>query len=418
MHQLITYMAIGLGVITLCVAPVAAHHEGRFDPQPAWPLCGHITKVEQPLHFPPRPPAWQPQDGCPSDRWGKPEVNDAPFSSTFGPRQKASENFRYDFHRGIDIPTDHNTPVFAIADGVVKKAGNDAAYSDPLVQIRHYRPGHAGKCKAGEGCYVSNYQHLAQWTVAVGDSVSKGQLIGYTGQSSSGFPHLHFEIRDAPGTHDAYSAWQRDAIHPLQVLPYLDTGAANFQLTMLAMLDDPLHPELTVSVSSPNHVELDLQRVEVEVYRRDGNGWQLIAQPNTQAVGATPEGTGYDKETPWFDMVDWNRQYSYKNSSGYPWSSFRLGGVYESPYAAVLPVLYDPNVHLDQASPHNDRAGLFNGLTIAPQPFNTQSESYILTLTFHQLTGDAAAGNGNLCFKARVLDIWGQSTDWVSHLCD
>ncbi|ETX03256.1 MAG: hypothetical protein ETSY1_00640 [Candidatus Entotheonella factor] len=415
MKQFITYLVIGLGTIPLYSAPIAAHHAGRFDPQPAWPLCGHITQAEQPPHFPPVPPSWQPQDGCPSDRWGEPDVNDAPFSSTFGPRQKASENYRYDFHRGIDIPTDPNTPVFAIADGVVKKAGNDAAYSDPLVQIRHYRPGHEGKCKAGEGCYVSNYQHLAQWTVSVGEQVTKGQLIGYTGQSSSGFPHLHFEIRDAPGLHDAYSAWQRDAIHPLLVLPYPDMGAANFQLTIQALLTDPLNPEVTVSVASPNQVELDLQRVEVEVYRREGTAWQLIPQPNAQPVGITPEGTGYDQETPWFDMVEWNRQYSYKNSTKYPWSSFRPGGAYESPYAADLPVTYDPNVHLDQADPGNHQAGQFNGLTIAPAPFNTQSNTYHLTLVFHELTGDATA---TLCFKARALDIWDQSTAWVSHLCD
>ncbi len=416
MNRFIINVLVGLGAIGLHLAPAAAHHDGRFDPQPAWPLCGHITKTEQPPQMPAPPPGWQPQDGCPSDRWGKPEVNDGPFSSTFGPRQKASENFRYDFHRGIDIPTESGTPVFAISDGVVKKAGHDAAYSDPLVQIRHYRPGHENKCKGGEGCYVSNYQHLAQWTVAVGETVSKGQLIGYTGHSISGFSHLHFEIRDAPGTHDAYSAWQRDAIHPLYVLPYPDTGAANFELTIQAVLTDPLQPVVTVYVTSPNGAELDLQRIEVEVYRKEGNVWQLIDQPHAQPVGITPEGTGYDQDTPWFDMVNWNRQYSYKNSSNYPWSSFRQGGAYESPYADDLPSLYDPNIHLDQADPNDARVGQFNGVTIAPDPFNAQSESYTLALTFHQLTGDIMPDH--LCFKARALDVQGQSTNWVSHLCD
>ena len=32
------------------------------------------------------------------------------LSSTFGPRQKASAGDRYDWHRGIDIPADCNTP--------------------------------------------------------------------------------------------------------------------------------------------------------------------------------------------------------------------------------------------------------------------------------------------------------------------
>jgi len=61
-----------------------------------WPLCGHITQA---------PPAgWQDTDGCPDTRWNE-DFADFPLSSSFGPRQKASENFRYDYHRGIDIPT-------------------------------------------------------------------------------------------------------------------------------------------------------------------------------------------------------------------------------------------------------------------------------------------------------------------------
>ena len=42
---------------------------------------------------------------------------------------------RYDFHRGVDIPTPEGTPVYAIDDGKVKIAGNHPAYSDMLVQV-------------------------------------------------------------------------------------------------------------------------------------------------------------------------------------------------------------------------------------------------------------------------------------------
>ncbi|HJM61074.1 MAG TPA: hypothetical protein QF813_06250, partial [Alphaproteobacteria bacterium] len=38
-----------------------------------------------------------------------------------------------------------------------------------------------------------------------------------------GVDHPHFEIRDAP-TDDPYNRWQRDAIHPLTVLPHADAG--------------------------------------------------------------------------------------------------------------------------------------------------------------------------------------------------
>ena len=81
----------------------------QFDQNAAWPLCGRISE---------NPPAgWVTSDGCPPVRWGNFDYTDLPLASPFGPRPLASENDRYDFHRGIDIATDEGTPVFAIADG-------------------------------------------------------------------------------------------------------------------------------------------------------------------------------------------------------------------------------------------------------------------------------------------------------------
>ncbi|HSF93735.1 MAG TPA: peptidoglycan DD-metalloendopeptidase family protein, partial [Thermohalobaculum sp.] len=85
------------------------------------------------------------------------------------------------------------------------------------MQIRHYRPGHTSCSEVG--CYHSNYMHLTSAVVNIDEAVSKGDLVGYTGESGSGFAHLHFEIRDAP-PNDPTSSWQRDAITALGVLPY------------------------------------------------------------------------------------------------------------------------------------------------------------------------------------------------------
>ena len=381
----------------------------QFDPTPAWPLCGRI--VEHP------PAGWIPRHGCPAVRWGNPNYTDAPFSSTFGPRQKASEQYRYDYHRGLDIPTAVGTPVFAIADGMVTKAGLDLAYTDALVQIRHYRPGYWRDCKAGGGCYVSQYLHLKSWTVAVGTIVTKGQFIGYTGLSVSGFAHLHFEIRNAPGPHDPLSAWQRDAIHPLQVLPYYDTGTANLRVTIDRVeVTVPLKPQVTVAVTLPNKAELDLQRVEVAVYQvRTDRTLRPVVQAGNTATGRTPEGTGYNVAPPWFDMGVWNRQYSYKDSVLYPWQSFQRGGVYQSPYWSGLPALYDANIHLDRQAPNNRSLGHFNGVTIAPARFHARSTHYKLAVTFHELTG--VANPQTLCIKARAQDARGKTTAWVSYKC-
>ncbi|MFQ5791070.1 MAG: M23 family metallopeptidase, partial [Acidobacteriota bacterium] len=309
------------------------------------------------------------------------------------------------------------TPVFAIADGVVKKAGSYfPVYTDPLVQLRHYRPGYNGSCRAGGGCYVSNYMHLSDWTVAVGEHVVKGQLIGYTGASSSGFAHLHFEVRDAP-SQDPYSAWSRDAIHPLRVLPYADTGTSTMKVGVDDVdSSDPMNPKVTVSVRMANTVELDLSRVEVRVYGKTADGaLNWVGQPGETAVGHTPEGTGYHVYPAWFDVFDWNRQYTHKNSRKVRWSSFAQGGSNECPFWSDHPAAYDANVHLDRQDPSNPRAGYFNGIAVSPAPFNARSEAYVLSLRFEELIGVADAAN--LCVKARAVDVLGNATPWVEYHC-
>ncbi|MGK0187359.1 MAG: murein DD-endopeptidase MepM/ murein hydrolase activator NlpD [Verrucomicrobiales bacterium] len=171
-----------------------------------------------------------------------------PLSSTFGPRLKASESFRYDFHRGIDLPTPFGTPVYAIADGVVRLAGEYSFYSDPLVQVRHSTD--------GGGYIYSNSMHLSGWVVNEGDVVSKGGLLGFTGISESGFEHLHFEIRDG-------GIYQRHCIHPLVYLPYTDTVAHEVSIDSVA--HDNSATQVACSVTLPPS-ELDLNRVEVRVF--------------------------------------------------------------------------------------------------------------------------------------------------------
>ena len=118
----------GADVITLTVSAPGQ----QFDPAMAWPLCGRIDDAP--------PFGWVDSDGCPADRWNDPSFSDLPVHSPFGPRQLASDSGRYDFHRGVDLATPTGTPVFAVAGGTVIIAGNHPSYSDPLVQLRHFRP--------------------------------------------------------------------------------------------------------------------------------------------------------------------------------------------------------------------------------------------------------------------------------------
>ena len=48
---------------------------------------------------------------------------------------KNTNLFRYDYHRGVDIPTPNGTEVYAIDDGIVRLAGKYPNYVEPVVQV-------------------------------------------------------------------------------------------------------------------------------------------------------------------------------------------------------------------------------------------------------------------------------------------
>ncbi len=357
-------IAILTVVLSLSLAATFATAQ-QYDTSMAWPLCGRIDEA---------PPAgWVETDGCPAERWGNAGFTDEPIASPYGPRPLASENGRYDFHRGIDIATDSMTPVFAIADGVVRIAGSHPSYSDPLVQLRHFRPGEVG-CGT-VGCYHSNYMHLTQAVVVVDVSVSKGDLIGYSGASASGFEHLHFEIRDAPGF-DPFSSWQRDCVHPVGVLPY---SSATVPDIIFETVDtsDPANPQVRLKVLADR---IDIVRVDLELFDSGGGS---IPQ-----AGNTPNANGYNEEPSWFGMNAWNAQYTHKDSSSIPWESFGPGGTYECPYNSEHGGSYSAHVHMDRQLASDPKVGDFNGAEIRPVAYS--EGNYTLDVTFKQLVGPAA----------------------------
>ncbi len=104
------------------------------------------------------------------------------ISSGFGDRLSPFTG-KSEFHKGLDISAPLGTPVHAPADGTVIMAEN-AANSGNSITIDHH------------GGLTTSYNHLKEFSVRQGQSVSKGDLIGYvgdTGQSTG--PHLHYEVR-------------------------------------------------------------------------------------------------------------------------------------------------------------------------------------------------------------------------------
>ncbi|MEM9490667.1 MAG: M23 family metallopeptidase [Myxococcota bacterium] len=380
----LTYLVV---TVALCSSPdrAASGDYRLFDSAPVWPLCGHISKSP--------PPGWSPAQGCPSERWGDPDHTDYPLTTTFGPRLLLSTGEIFDFHRGIDIPTEPGTPVFAMTRGVVRIAGEHPSFSDPLVQIRHFRPERWGDCRP-DGCYYSIYLHMSGWVVSEGQVVEKGQHIGYTGVSSAGGnAHLHFEIRDAQ-PEDPLSVWQRDAIHPLRLMPYRGEPGSLRATIVDVDAADPMRPIVQVDVSQPGTVRtMDLSRVEVEIY--DNNTRTSVAQP-----GRIADGNGYHVHPPFFDLERHNRQYTHKDSSGFPWAFFA-----SCPFAHDHPADYNANIHLCNHDPNDERVGVFNGVRVQPARFNSPGRDYQLTVDFTQLTGVVDAAD--LCVVVNVRDARG-----------
>ncbi len=99
-----------------------------------------------------------------------------PITSPFGLRWGS-------LHPGIDIGAGSGTPIHAAAAGQVLVASYDGGYGNLVV--------------LDNGNTISTaYAHQSSIAVAVGQTVSQGQVIGSVG--STGFstgPHLHFEVR-------------------------------------------------------------------------------------------------------------------------------------------------------------------------------------------------------------------------------
>ncbi|HVN92215.1 MAG TPA: M23 family metallopeptidase [Terracidiphilus sp.] len=118
------------------------------------------------------------------------ELADAPsmwpvegrVASSFGQRQDPI-NGEGAFHTGVDIDAPYGTPVRAAADGEVTGAQMGAGYGRAVV-LDH---GHD---------VMTLYGHLSAIAVVPGQHVTRGQVIGYIGESGRATgPHLHYEVR-------------------------------------------------------------------------------------------------------------------------------------------------------------------------------------------------------------------------------
>lgn len=146
-------------------------------------------------------------------------VDDVRLTSSFGTRSDPF-NGRARMHQGIDIPGPIGTPIYATADGIVRRAGWANGYGN-LVEINH-----------GNGL-ETRYAHLSKLVAQPNERVRRGQLIGLMGSTGrSTGSHLHYEVRIAGS-----------AVNPM---PYLE--GTNYEL---ALAEAKEHSERQVAMGGP-----------------------------------------------------------------------------------------------------------------------------------------------------------------------
>jgi len=112
------------------------------------------------------------------------------------------------FHSGMDISNGVNTPIQATANGTVESAGWQAGYGNTVV-IRHSPE------------LETLYGHMNTFAPGIkgGQEVSRGDIIGYMGQSGRATGvHLHYEVRvgGRPTNPQPYMRLQRQWLSSLK----------------------------------------------------------------------------------------------------------------------------------------------------------------------------------------------------------
>ena len=115
--------------------------------------------------------------GYDSGGWVKPFQGNYASNSPYGQRGGR-------LHAGMDFPTPSGTPLTAVSAGSVVDrsrfgpAGNKLSLQTDMKGI------------------IAGYHHMSRFIASVGQQVSKGQIIGYSGNTGrSTGPHLHFSIK-------------------------------------------------------------------------------------------------------------------------------------------------------------------------------------------------------------------------------
>ncbi len=197
------------------------------------------------------------------------------YVGTQGAAGTGPSTLNYDGHPGYDFPVPIGTDVFAAADGEIVVADPDSTAAGNYIRIQH-----------GNSGYQSEYLHLSQMLVSVGDTVTRGQLIGLSGNTAGPAgtvgPHLHFQVKQGTG----------DAAISVDPYGWEGTGADPYTLAVNVNLwNPPSTAAPSITGVSPNPVTGSSVRQTITI-----SGANFLSKPTvtlTWTVPPLPPAGGY-----------------------------------------------------------------------------------------------------------------------------
>ncbi len=110
----------------------------------------------------------------------------------YGSTSFAKNGYQGHWHNGVDLAASVGTPVLAAEDGTIAATGNQDAYCPRGAYGRFIVVNFTNNL-------TGLYGHLSKIIVVKGDTVKRGQVIGYSGQTGYATgPHLHFTVYAQP----------------------------------------------------------------------------------------------------------------------------------------------------------------------------------------------------------------------------
>ena len=170
----------------------------------------------------------------------------------------------YDGHPGTDYAVLNNTPVYAAADGIAylpsSFPGVSNAKNFSTIEIDH------------QNGYRTYYLHLSSQVVSDGQTITRGQLIGYSGDiGSPGAYHLHFEVQKNGVPVDPYG-WKGSSSDPYTPASSIDlwTPPASTYKEFVISKTDKLENNPAVGFDGTNYLVI----FEESLYPK----WDLYGQ--------------------------------------------------------------------------------------------------------------------------------------------